>query len=56
MVGYFLDLNPFTMAKKPTSKTVHISAKTGQYVTAGYANSHPATTVKMTVKAGKKGK
>lgn len=35
-------------------KKVNISAKTGQYVSTSYAKSHPSTTVKMTVKAGKK--
>ena len=30
-------------------KKVIISASTGRYVTKSYANSHPNTTVKMTV-------
>ena len=40
------------MSKKAT-KQVNISAVTGQYVTRQYAQSHPATTVKLTVKKGK---
>ncbi len=41
------------MSKKQSTKTVNISAKTGQYVTPTYAANHPATTVKLTVKKGK---
>jgi hypothetical protein len=41
------------MSKKQTTKAVYISAVTGQYVPKPYAASHPATTVKMTVKTGK---
>jgi len=35
------------------TKTVYISAVTGQYVKQSYAVKHPATTVKMHVKKGK---
>ncbi|HEY4060852.1 MAG TPA: hypothetical protein VGM30_03075 [Puia sp.] len=41
------------MSKKGTTKQVNISAVTGQYVTGQYAQTHPATTVKLTVKKGK---
>ena len=34
------------------TKQVYISAVNGQYVTKSYANTHPNTTVKMTVKKG----
>lgn len=40
------------MSKKAT-KQVNISSVTGQYVTKQYAQTHPATTVKLTVKKGK---
>lgn len=40
-------------SKHPT-KHVNISAVTGQYVPTKYAETHPATTVKLTVKTGKK--
>ncbi|MDP4148910.1 MAG: hypothetical protein Q8927_08835 [Bacteroidota bacterium] len=40
------------MSKKGT-KQVYISAVTGQYVPKPFAQTHPATTVKMTVKKGK---
>lgn len=36
--------------KKPATQTDHRSAKTGEYVTPGYAKKHPATTVKETRK------
>lgn len=38
---------------KTNTKQVYISAVTGQYVPKPYAQTHPATTVKMTVKTGK---
>lgn len=37
---------------KNSTKQVYISAVTGQYVPKPYAVSHPATTVKLTVKKG----
>lgn len=35
---------------KTNTKQVNISAVTGQFVSANYAATHPATTVKLTVK------
>ena len=37
--------------KSAPVKTVHISAKTGQFVPKSYATKHPATTVAMKVPA-----
>lgn len=37
---------------KNSTKTVYISAVTGQYVPKPYAVTHPNTTVKLTVKKG----
>lgn len=37
------------MAKATKTKTMPISAKTGQIVSPAYAKTHPATTVNLTV-------
>jgi hypothetical protein len=39
---------------KPATKAVAISAKTGEYVTKKFAETHPSTTVKMRVPASRK--
>lgn len=38
---------------KTSTKQVYISAVTGQYVREKFAQTHPSTTVKLTVKTGK---
>lgn len=42
------------MAGKAKTRKVNRSAETGQFVTEGYAEKHPKTTVTETVKVPKK--
>ena len=41
------------LTKKPKTKTIFRSSKTGKIVTERYAKSHPATTEKEQVRVGK---